>query len=36
MRFRLDQPIPYTLISKIVKARVRENQEAEDSKRKKQ
>jgi uncharacterized protein YdhG (YjbR/CyaY superfamily) len=35
LRFPLDKPIPYTLISKIVKARVRENQEAEDLKRRK-
>jgi uncharacterized protein YdhG (YjbR/CyaY superfamily) len=35
LRFPLDKPIPYTLIGKIVKARVRENQEAEDSKRRK-
>jgi uncharacterized protein YdhG (YjbR/CyaY superfamily) len=35
LRFPLDKPIPYTLISKIVTARVRENQEAEDSKRRK-
>jgi uncharacterized protein YdhG (YjbR/CyaY superfamily) len=35
LRFPLDKPIPYTLISKIVKARVRENQEKEEAKRKK-
>lgn len=35
LRFPLDKPIPYTLISKIVKARVRENQEKEDAKRRK-
>ena len=34
LRFPLDKPIPYTLISKIVKARVRENQEKENVKRK--
>jgi uncharacterized protein YdhG (YjbR/CyaY superfamily) len=27
LRFPLDKPIPYALISRIVKARVRENQE---------
>ena len=35
LRFPLDKPIPYTLISKIVKVRVRENQEEKDSKRRK-
>jgi uncharacterized protein YdhG (YjbR/CyaY superfamily) len=35
LRFPLDEPIPYTLISKIVKVRVRENQEAVAAKRKK-
>ena len=35
LKFPLDKPIPYTLISKIVKIRVRENQKAEDAKRKK-
>ena len=35
LTFPLDKPIPYNLISKIVKARVRENQEKEDVKRKK-
>ncbi len=34
LRFPLDKPIPYDLISKIVKARVRENQEKEAAKRK--
>jgi uncharacterized protein YdhG (YjbR/CyaY superfamily) len=35
LRFPLDKPIPYTLISNIVKVRVRENQEDEDAKRRK-
>ena len=35
LRFPFDKPIPYTLISKIVKARVRENQKKEDAKRRK-
>ena len=35
LRFPFDKPIPYTLIGKIVKARVRENQEKEDRKRRK-
>jgi uncharacterized protein YdhG (YjbR/CyaY superfamily) len=35
LRFPLDKPIPYTLISKIVKARVRENQQADDARRRK-
>ena len=35
LKFPLDKPIPYTLIGKIVKIRVRENQKAEDPKRKK-
>jgi uncharacterized protein YdhG (YjbR/CyaY superfamily) len=35
LRFPLDKPIPYTLISKIVKVRVKENQENEDAKRRK-
>jgi len=35
LRFSFDKPIPYTLIGKIVKARVRENQEKEDRKRRK-
>ncbi len=35
LRFPLDKPIPYTLISKIVKVRVRENQEEEGAKRRK-
>jgi uncharacterized protein YdhG (YjbR/CyaY superfamily) len=35
LRFPLDKPIPYNLISKIVKARVRENQAKEDEKSKK-
>ncbi len=30
LRFPLDKPIPYALISKVVKARVRENQERAD------
>lgn len=34
LRFPLDQPIPYTLITKLVKTRVRENQERADKKRK--
>ena len=33
LRFPLDKPIPYALISKIVKVRVRENREAKDAKR---
>jgi uncharacterized protein YdhG (YjbR/CyaY superfamily) len=35
LRFPLDRPIPYALISKVVKARVRENQEREDERKKK-
>jgi uncharacterized protein YdhG (YjbR/CyaY superfamily) len=35
LKFPLDKPIPYTLIGKIVKIRVRENQKAEDPKRRK-
>jgi uncharacterized protein YdhG (YjbR/CyaY superfamily) len=35
LRFPLDKPIPYALIGKIVKVRVRENQEREDAKRRK-
>jgi uncharacterized protein YdhG (YjbR/CyaY superfamily) len=35
LRFPLDKPIPYTLISKIVKARIRENKAAVAAKRKK-
>lgn len=35
LRFPLDEPIPYTLISKLVKARVRENQERADAKKRK-
>ena len=35
LRFRYDEPIPYALITKIVKARVRENQERAAAKRKK-
>jgi uncharacterized protein YdhG (YjbR/CyaY superfamily) len=35
LRFPLDKPIPYALISKLVKARVRENQERADGKGKK-
>ena len=34
LRFLLDEPIPYGLIGKIVKARVRENQERAEAKRK--
>ena len=33
LRFPFDKPIPYTLISKIVKARVKENQKKEDAKK---
>jgi uncharacterized protein YdhG (YjbR/CyaY superfamily) len=36
LKFPLDQPVPYPLISRIVKVRVRENQEREDAKRGKQ
>jgi uncharacterized protein YdhG (YjbR/CyaY superfamily) len=36
LRFPLDQAIPYALIGKIVKARVKENEEREGAKRKKQ
>ena len=32
LQFQLDEPIPYPLISKLVKARVRENQERVDAK----
>lgn len=35
LRFPLDRPIPYALISRIVKARVRENQERADERKKK-
>ncbi len=35
VRFPLDQPIPYDLISKIVKFRVKENLERAEAKRKK-
>ena len=35
LRFPIDEPIPYALISKIVKARVRENQERADEKKRK-
>lgn len=35
LRFPLDRPIPYGLISRIVKARVRENQERADERKKK-
>jgi uncharacterized protein YdhG (YjbR/CyaY superfamily) len=35
LRFPFDKPIPYALIGKIVKARVRENQEKEHTKRRK-
>ena len=34
VRFPLDKPIPFGLISRIVKARVRENQERADEKKK--
>ena len=33
LKFPLDEPIPYALISRIVKARVRENQERADKKK---
>lgn len=33
LQFQLDEPIPYKLITKLVKARVRENQERVDAKR---
>ena len=35
LRFPLDRPIPYALIGRIVKARVRENQERADERKKK-
>ena len=35
LRFPLDRPIPYALIGRIVKARVRENQERVDERKKK-
>jgi uncharacterized protein YdhG (YjbR/CyaY superfamily) len=35
LRFPLDKPIPYALITKVVKARVRENQKRADEKKKK-
>lgn len=35
LRFPLDKPIPYALISKLVKARVMKNQERADKKKKK-
>jgi len=35
LRFPLDQPIPYALIGKLVKARVRENQERAAARKKK-
>lgn len=35
LRFPLDEPIPYALIGRIVKARVRENRAAADSRKKK-
>ena len=35
LRFPLDQPIPYALISRIVKVRVKENQAADDARRRK-
>lgn len=34
LRFPLDQPIPYPLIGRLVKARVRENRERIDAKKK--
>lgn len=34
LRFPLDKPIPYALIGKLVKARVRENRERADGKKK--
>jgi uncharacterized protein YdhG (YjbR/CyaY superfamily) len=36
LRFPLDQPMPYALIGKLVLARVKENQERADAKRRKQ
>jgi uncharacterized protein YdhG (YjbR/CyaY superfamily) len=36
LRFPLDQPIPYALIGRIAKARVKENEEGEGAKREKQ
>jgi uncharacterized protein YdhG (YjbR/CyaY superfamily) len=35
LKFPLDKPIPYALIGRIVKVRVRENQERADAKRRK-
>jgi uncharacterized protein YdhG (YjbR/CyaY superfamily) len=35
LRFPLDRPVPYPLISRLVKARVRENLEREAAKKKK-
>jgi len=35
LRFPLDKPIPYALISKVVKARVKENRERVSMKRSK-
>ncbi len=35
LRFPLDKPIPYDLISKIVQVRIRENQALEEAKKKK-
>jgi uncharacterized protein YdhG (YjbR/CyaY superfamily) len=35
LRFPLDEPIPYTLITKLVKARVRENRERAAARKKK-
>jgi len=35
LKFPLDKPIPYALISRLVKARVRENQKRADGKKKK-
>lgn len=35
LKFPLDEPIPYALISRIVKARVRENQERADERKRK-
>ena len=36
LRFPLDQPIPYPLIGRIVKARVKENQARNDAKKRRQ
>jgi uncharacterized protein YdhG (YjbR/CyaY superfamily) len=35
LRFPLDRPIPYALITKIVKARIRENREQAETRKKK-